>query len=51
MTLSRGDAGNGRPGAVVLYVGISDAPAWLVAQANTCSLRGWLTATQIECQI
>lgn len=26
----------------VLYVGISDAPAWWVAQANTlASLRGW----------
>jgi aryl-alcohol dehydrogenase-like predicted oxidoreductase len=26
----------------VLYVGISDAPAWWVAQANTLAeLRGW----------
>ena len=30
--------GNGK----VLYVGISDAPAWVVAQANTlASLKGW----------
>ena len=28
----------------VLYVGISDTPAWLVAQANTlASMRGWST--------
>jgi aryl-alcohol dehydrogenase-like predicted oxidoreductase len=35
----------------VLYVGISDAPAWVVAQANTtASLRGWspFVALQIE---
>jgi len=35
----------------VLYVGISDAPAWWVAQANTLAhLRGWspFTALQIE---
>ena len=35
----------------VLYVGISDAPAWWVAQANTVAeLRGWtqFTALQIE---
>lgn len=35
----------------ILYVGISDAPAWLVAQANTlASLRGWtpFVATQVE---
>ncbi|CAF0697304.1 aldo/keto reductase [Candidatus Methylacidithermus pantelleriae] len=35
----------------VLYVGISDTPAWVVAQANTlASLRGWtpFVALQIE---
>jgi aryl-alcohol dehydrogenase-like predicted oxidoreductase len=35
----------------VLYVGISDAPAWWIAQANTLAeLRGWtqFTALQIE---
>src|SRR6202163_677530 len=35
----------------VLYVGISDAPAWWVAQANTMAeLRGWtqFTGLQIE---
>jgi aryl-alcohol dehydrogenase-like predicted oxidoreductase len=35
----------------VLYVGISDAPAWWIAQANTLAqLRGWspFIATQIE---
>ena len=35
----------------VLYVGISDAPAWIVAQANTlAALRGWtpFVALQIE---
>jgi aryl-alcohol dehydrogenase-like predicted oxidoreductase len=35
----------------VLYVGISDAPAWVVAQANTlAALRGWspFAALQIE---
>ncbi|HEY2586275.1 MAG TPA: aldo/keto reductase [Tepidisphaeraceae bacterium] len=35
----------------VLYVGISDAPAWWIAQANTlASLRGWspFVALQIE---
>jgi aryl-alcohol dehydrogenase-like predicted oxidoreductase len=35
----------------VLYVGVSDAPAWWVAQANTMAeLRGWsrFVATQIE---
>src|SRR5262249_48672034 len=35
----------------VLYVGISDAPAWWIAQANTlASLRGWspFIAMQIE---
>jgi len=35
----------------VLYVGISDAPAWVVAQANTLSsLRGWtpFAALQVE---
>jgi len=29
-------------GGKVLYVGISDTPAWIVAQANTLAeLRGW----------
>src|SRR5436305_12901499 len=35
----------------VLYVGISDAPAWWIAQANTlASLRGWspFVGLQIE---
>ena len=35
----------------VLYVGVSDAPAWWVAQANTlASLRGWspFVGLQIE---
>ncbi|HEX9444488.1 MAG TPA: aldo/keto reductase [Candidatus Binatia bacterium] len=35
----------------VLYVGISDAPAWWIAQANTlASLRGWspFTGLQVE---
>jgi aryl-alcohol dehydrogenase-like predicted oxidoreductase len=35
----------------VLYVGISDAPAWWIAQANTLAqLRGWLpfVGLQIE---
>jgi aryl-alcohol dehydrogenase-like predicted oxidoreductase len=35
----------------VLYVGISDAPAWWIAQANTLAeLRGWtqFTGLQIE---
>jgi aryl-alcohol dehydrogenase-like predicted oxidoreductase len=35
----------------VLYVGISDAPAWWIAQANTLAeLRGWspFIAMQIE---
>jgi aryl-alcohol dehydrogenase-like predicted oxidoreductase len=35
----------------VLYIGISDAPAWIVAQANTIAdLRGWspFVALQIE---
>ena len=35
----------------ILYAGISDAPAWWIAQANTlASLRGWtpFTALQIE---
>jgi aryl-alcohol dehydrogenase-like predicted oxidoreductase len=35
----------------ILYVGISDTPAWIVAQANTlASLRGWspFVALQIE---
>jgi aryl-alcohol dehydrogenase-like predicted oxidoreductase len=35
----------------ILYVGISDAPAWIVSQANTiASLRGWteFTGLQIE---
>ena len=35
----------------VLYVGISDAPAWWIAQANTLAqLRGWtqFTALQVE---
>ncbi len=35
----------------VLYIGISDAPAWWIAQANTlANLRGWspFTALQIE---
>ena len=35
----------------VLYIGISDAPAWIVSQANTMAdLRGWtpFTALQIE---
>ena len=35
----------------VLYVGISDAPAWIVSQANTLAdLRGWtpFVALQIE---
>jgi aryl-alcohol dehydrogenase-like predicted oxidoreductase len=25
----------------VLYIGISDAPAWWIAQANALALRGW----------
>ena len=30
------------PAGKVLYVGISDTPAWIVAQANTLAdLRGW----------
>ena len=35
----------------VLYIGISDAPAWVISQANTFSeLRGWtpFTAIQVE---
>lgn len=33
----------------VLYVGISDAPAWVVAQANTLAgLRGWTPFTGIQ---
>jgi aryl-alcohol dehydrogenase-like predicted oxidoreductase len=35
----------------ILYIGISDAPAWIVSQANTiASLRGWteFTGLQIE---
>jgi aryl-alcohol dehydrogenase-like predicted oxidoreductase len=35
----------------ILYVGISDAPAWLISQANTLAdLRGWtpFTGLQIE---
>jgi aryl-alcohol dehydrogenase-like predicted oxidoreductase len=38
----------------VLYVGISDAPAWWIAQANTLAeLRGWtqFTGLQIECSL
>jgi aryl-alcohol dehydrogenase-like predicted oxidoreductase len=38
----------------VLYVGISDAPAWWVAQASTIAqLRGWspFAALQIECSL
>ena len=30
----------------VLYIGISDAPAWIVSQANTlANLRGWTEFT------
>ena len=35
----------------ILYIGISDAPAWIVSQANTlANLRGWteFTGLQIE---
>ncbi len=38
-------------GGLVLYVGISDTPAWVVSQANTLAdLRGWspFVATQIR---
>jgi aryl-alcohol dehydrogenase-like predicted oxidoreductase len=34
----------------VLYVGISDAPAWIVAQANTLAdLRGWSRFISVQC--
>lgn len=33
----------------VLYIGISDAPAWVVAQANTLAeLRGWTAFTGVQ---
>src|SRR5262249_44554676 len=38
----------------VLYIGISDAPAWWIAQANTLpNLRGWapFAGLQIECSL
>lgn len=38
-------------GGLVLYVGISDTPAWVIAQANTLAdLRGWtpFVATQLR---
>ena len=35
----------------VLYVGISDTPAWIVSQANTlASLRGWTPFTALQIQ-
>jgi aryl-alcohol dehydrogenase-like predicted oxidoreductase len=35
----------------VLYVGISDAPAWIVSQANTlASLRGWTPFAALQIQ-
>jgi aryl-alcohol dehydrogenase-like predicted oxidoreductase len=38
----------------VLYIGVSDAPAWWIAQANTIAdLRGWarFAGLQIECSL
>jgi aryl-alcohol dehydrogenase-like predicted oxidoreductase len=33
----------------ILYVGISDAPAWCVAQANTLAeLRGWTQSAGLQ---
>lgn len=35
----------------ILYIGISDTPAWIVAQANTLAdLRGWTAFTAIQIQ-
>ena len=33
----------------ILYIGISDTPAWVVAQANTLAeLRGWSRFTALQ---